>query len=680
MPIIHIVGLIYFFTPIIVISIYFFPFIFPKVLFFSILTQISLVVFLIYFLAKKRNFSLKIKFSVFLFLTFYTGLFISSIFGVDFYYSIWGTVERMEGLIFLINLVFLYFLLSYALENKKNSREILLRYFLFGAFLTFIYTILEITGSPVVVEGKTIFSSSLGNSALYASYLLFVFWFSILGIKLEKNKYFVYFYILILALCIDFIFLAERRATILGVLGSLFLFFIIYSFLTQKKNLKLIIRLGALLIIIGGFAVFAFRDSKFVKQFPGVNRLASISFEDKTTASRILSFKISIDGFKKRPIFGWGSNNFYIVYNKFYDARNLTNDPQFFDKPHNKYIEILVENGIFGFFLYFIFIIYLLKILIKKIDLEKAIILSGFIGYLIQNTFIFDTPSTYVSSVLLFSFISYYDNKYYEKKIKIKQAAPFLYVIFLVIILYIIVLVRIEKQNRFSIKMMKDLYSFKLDSFVKELDLFSKMNPFFKREIFINLSLDHLNILEQKGRKDLLLRIYEAVYKEMKKDFEKKPNNYRFGIKFLQILNKLTELEKQKYKDEFLKYYEIVKDLSPSRPEAYYEIGRFYYIMGDFKTAEQNYKYAISLNPKYPKSLWLYGVFLYMTNNYKKSSEYIEKALEFGYNYRNPLKLKLIIDIFEKAGKNDFVEFYKKKAKEFFPKIYDEIINRVPKS
>ncbi len=48
---------------------------------------------------------------------------------------------------------------------------------------------------------------------------------------------------------------------------------------------------------------------------------------DGTFTSRILNIKMSLDGFKARPILGWGQDNYFYVFSKYNDPRMYAQEP-----------------------------------------------------------------------------------------------------------------------------------------------------------------------------------------------------------------------------------------------------------------------------------------------------------------------------------------------------------------
>src|SRR5680860_1683273 len=84
------------FTPFLVDTASYFPFIIAKATAFRLIVEAMLVIWVLW-LVKKRNFQLQLSPLAKAILIFGVIIFISALFGVDFYYSLFSGNERMEG-------------------------------------------------------------------------------------------------------------------------------------------------------------------------------------------------------------------------------------------------------------------------------------------------------------------------------------------------------------------------------------------------------------------------------------------------------------------------------------------------------------------------------------------------------------------------------------------------------
>jgi len=158
------------------------------------------------------------------------------------------------------------------------------------------------------------FSGSIGNSSYVAAHLLFVIYFSAHllfsggGSFKNKRKLLIAGSILFFGV---FFFLAATRGAFIGLGASVMagLFYLIYTKKALRKKLLLIIL--ALTLITG--TGFYFRDNPVVKKIPA-SRIFDISFSTETFRDRTIVWSMAWNGFKDRPIFGWGQENFPEVF------------------------------------------------------------------------------------------------------------------------------------------------------------------------------------------------------------------------------------------------------------------------------------------------------------------------------------------------------------------------------
>ena len=104
-----------------------------------------------------------------------------------------------------------------------------------------------------------------------------------------------------------------------------------------------------MIIVIAGF--WSLKTTDFINKNAVLGRFARISLTETTTESRLTIWKMSWQGFKEKPVFGWGQENFNLVFNKYYEPILYKQEP-WFDRAHNVFFDRLTTNGIFGLLSY----------------------------------------------------------------------------------------------------------------------------------------------------------------------------------------------------------------------------------------------------------------------------------------------------------------------------------------
>lgn len=429
-------------------------------------------------------------YSAFLFI-----LLLADIFSVNPLRSFFSNFERMEGFISHAHL-FLYFLMLITLFKDKiylskykvilfisNIPVILLGLLqLLGLsefypmkYLPALRDAIHKLFSPS--QGGNQLDSSLGNStylAIYTVFFIFLFFITYLEENKKKSKN-SWIYILMIVLNAIVFFYTQTRGAQVGFAIGVFVSVVIVYFGGKKyKELKTARKISLAIIalaVLGYIGLISFSSSSFIQNSSTLNRLSKVSsfanpislpnklgeikkelysststYEsllsisgDGTFTSRLINIKMSLDGFKERPILGWGQDNYFYVFAKYNDARMYSQEP-WFDRTHNVFMDWLIAGGILGLLAYLALYISAIWMLWSKKDgkkyntssefTERALLTGLLISYFIHNIFVFDNLISYILFFIVLAYISIrfngqgnnvVDNKYDEKEAKRKK-------------------------------------------------------------------------------------------------------------------------------------------------------------------------------------------------------------------------------------------------------------------
>lgn len=461
-----------------------FPFIVGKYAWFRTSVDLALIFFLLgllFYQYKSAEISINqrlsqiLKSPLVIAVTIFVAIFlIACFFGVDPETSFWSNFERGEGGLQILHL-YIFFLLLLILFREDSDWYKLFTFSLLAGLLMVLYGIgaslkyadAEITirydpegameqiltgrGGPLYQTFKTFIGSrfnepgfrlsgSIGNPAYVSAYAIFMlFYASYLLIAKYKNRYRSWgaiFLYLTIAIFISAFILSATRGAFIGLIAAIIAFaaFYIYSHRTARK--WVVGGLLSLILIIG--ALVYFQNTPFVKAIPG-SRIFDISFATKTFQDRMTMWKAAIDGFKERPILGWGPENFLRVFAHNFNPAYF--DPAkgfgaWFDRAHSIYFDYLAETGMSGFLSYFgIFAVFYWQLLKKtrintdekRIDVDKnrnrnirinqpdqyksvfanALLFSLPVAYLVQGAVLFDVLPIYYNNFLFLAFAGY---------------------------------------------------------------------------------------------------------------------------------------------------------------------------------------------------------------------------------------------------------------------------------
>lgn len=457
-----------------------FPFIVGKYVFFRTTASLALIFFLLGLFVQDKSRDIErrslavfkqplvIAVSVFVAIFVFAGFF-----GVDPSWSFWSNFERGEGGLQMLYLG-IFFLLTAILFDENDWRR-MLAMFVIAAVLMIFYgigsilkyvdagtTTIEQNGvSMEVLSGnggpffktfkgfigassanftKDRFIGSIGNSSYAAVYLVFALFFSAY-LLIDKYRHHLksagaLSLMAAMALFLAFFFLAATRGAFIGLIGA-GLVSLIYLGVAVKKWRKRFALAGIVILFAVGSSIY-FRDSSFVKSLPG-SRIFDISFQTENFQNRMEIWRMAFDGFKERPILGWGPENFTYVFDRHYNVEHFHYKAEgfgaWYDRAHNVFLDYLVQAGLLGLlsfvgiFAVFYWRLFQVARTEKNQNADKRkphyVHIAGkamslwqgalffFIpfAYLIQGMVLFDILPTYINFFLFLAFANY---KFYK--------------------------------------------------------------------------------------------------------------------------------------------------------------------------------------------------------------------------------------------------------------------------
>jgi tetratricopeptide (TPR) repeat protein len=333
--------------------------------------------------------------SVALFMLAYT---MSALFAVNRVKAFWGDVERAEGVVGMVSF-FGAFLLMALLWDERWWKWWFRAGIGVGVVL-FVHALIQAIG------GINRPGSWLGNPIYLAVFFLFMLCAGIVLVAQEKRGS-VWRVVVLGAIPVALVgmLLTETRGVVAGILAALA---VLGVWMASKKDVGAKIkRMGITmlgLLVLGTGLFVTTHNAIFWQNVPGVDRLAKFSLQDTTLNTRLLSTKISWDAINpanvgvKKFLVGWGPENFSVAYNTYYDPTFFSYETQWFDRAHNKLMDVWVMNGTLGLVAYLlvggIFFVVVVK-RVKNPIYQGALLFFG-VAYFVQNLFVFDAVATYI--------------------------------------------------------------------------------------------------------------------------------------------------------------------------------------------------------------------------------------------------------------------------------------------
>ncbi len=603
------------FLAFIVSSSMFFPFITGKNFSFRIITEVMTALWLVLMLFDARY---KPKKSwVLAMLAIFVGVVaLSSIFGENFYRSFWSNYERMEGLVTYLHLLAYFLVLAGTMKTEKIWNW-LFHTALFASVIIAFYAIFQLFGILQTHQGSRL-DATLGNASYLAVYMAFhIFLALALFYRAKDFRKWIYFSVSILESFI--LYHTATRGAILGLIGGLLISWLLIAIFSSSKKSKLahISLLAGMAVIIGGFLFF--KTTAFVKNSPVLTRFAGISLTEGTTESRLTIWKMSWRGFKEKPIFGWGQENFNLVFNKYYEPILYKQEP-WFDRAHNVFFDRLTTNGIFGLLSYLGLLgaaLYYLWAKRKKTGLsveDSAMFGSMFLAYFFNNLFVFDNL---ISLILFATFLAYVSfrsktneflavkppiggltakNDYGKAVYAVIIGAAFIFIIYAVNIPGIL-------ASKTILNAFKAAGTGNAPGAFAEFQKAISYNSFGSMEAREHLSSFAMQVYGNPNfDKEFKDKVANYAIDELKKQNEQYPNDIREMIFLAAVYNKT-----QKY-DEAISLLNKAIEVAPKKQQLYFELGTSYLNKGDYENGLATLKKSFDLDQTNGEARRIYAV------------------------------------------------------------------------
>ena len=454
----------------------FFPFIGGKNYFYRAIIELAFIFFLLWWafeapageiLARmKRLFKQPLFLAVSLFFVMFM---LATVFAFDSHAAFWSNYERGEGGFQMLHYYGFFFLAVLLFDQKKDWQWMFwaslaagVGMILYGiaAAIDFAPMWRDLLrpgqappfnfigpyfpgGAPIkeTLIGRLFessrFQGSLGNPAYVAPYLMFsIFYLLWLWISEHKRTLFKNIsYGALAAFFLVFFFASQTRGAFVGLVAAIFVFLAVLAIKNRVWRKWLILLIAVLAVLLGTLA--SYRHTDFVKKLPASrlldvcifdgsfqsaffrgdwNRALSICSSERTFQTRLWTWNSAWQGFKDRPILGWGPENFSAVFDKYFDPRHfIVGQPSetWFDYAHSVIFDYLSETGILGLLSYLaVFGVFYWEWFRKKFNSGNGMLLFALmaaipVGYLVQGLALFNVLPIYINLFLLLAFACY---------------------------------------------------------------------------------------------------------------------------------------------------------------------------------------------------------------------------------------------------------------------------------
>ncbi|OGE80365.1 MAG: hypothetical protein A2826_02825 [Candidatus Doudnabacteria bacterium RIFCSPHIGHO2_01_FULL_43_23] len=685
---------------------FFFPFVTSKAFAFRIIVEIMLLAF--FFLAftnpdfrLKRN-PLVVIFSLFIFVAF-----VSSLIGQNFYGSFWGDMERSDGLFLLLHLLaYLIILLSVFREAKTWHKlfdislgvAVLISFFAIAQILQ-LDNVLATSGSRA--------DATFGNPSFLAGYMIFQIAIAAILFIVRRSKVARIYYAGVAVLFTWVILATQTRGAILGLLAGIVAATLILAWTKRDNKTIKYSSLGVffmIVVVVGGLMLA--RSQSFVQDSEILRKMTTFSLSDRTIETRLVTWQAAWEGWKEKPLLGFGLENFNLVFDKNFPPIIYEDEGSvvWFDRAHNVIFDRGVTTGFIGLLLFLSFLFYPAYYLFRYTlrDPENrniAIILIALsIAYFIQDLFVFETITTYIS---LFFILSYIGALYLPKK----ETSSFfskdlfwkivfgVYVIGLLPLLWFGTLAPASANRAVAEALRSNPNEDSLEVILERFDRAKQKGTYVQKEFRIQFAEFIVNNLGNAGPvNQAVMPIVLDVEEVLKKQIEEYPEDtksYLLAMRYYNAMRQAVPGEEIERLDRALEMYPKLEELSPTRPPVPQEAGYTYrflyeeYILKGkpsdaqdaLEKSEQYFSQAIELNPAVVESyINLFSLYL-KSQQADKAQALIQEAQERAPKFFNTQYLNRLLEVSKNNQNIEWILFFSKKIVEKNPTSVEAMID-----
>lgn len=617
---------------------------------------------------------------------------LSTIFSKDPRFSFFNSPDRAGGSLSL--LFYFVFSLFLAIFLNDNIFKKLWNIAFVAAFLASLLAIvqsLNLLKDIFVSYGGTGVPSFLGNSTFLAIYMLFMaLWALVLLIKEPHRKkkilYGILFFLFLLT-----IFISGSRATYLALVLSLFFFLFFFptkkiasafsdqdqriiteipketkrgivafsnNMLSKFTQLPLVRKIKTLKIIAGSLLLFAVILVLLFNLIPGLgesnrvfnilaDRLSIATIAKDLFGTRLAVWQITWKAIQDKPWFGWGPENFYIGFEKYYEPTIPDFQKLWWDRPHNLFLDIFVNYGVFALISYLAFwgtVFWSLQRYKKRASDEKNVLAAHglqtmFIGYLLIQFFNFDSFPTYLTLFFFIGYTFYLLSSEKEQHVvlsfnlpsPIKNIGLGVFSILLILFLFFWHLAPLYNNERIIHAKNISNNPKKCEQALETMDLVQRHAGIIRA----HSALIYSDVIKRCATGNNEVEYARKGFEALQQASIYQPYYTRTWIFMGSFKNVLAAREensatKNALLEEARGYFKKALELSPKRQEIYVEMEKSYLVAEDYQSMKNLAQYCIAIDQSQGVCYWYFGIAEIFMGDQAPGKLHIDEALAKG--------------------------------------------------
>jgi len=596
--------------------------------------------------------------------------------------SFWGNLERMEGVFGILHGILLFLIASGTFIRKEDW----IRFFQVSLIVSFAVTWYALAQMYPSFRFFSVYEikpvqpgSTLGHHSFVATYAIFQIFFAACLIAMEQTTWRKLLAAGALVLNVILLSLTAVRGAQIGMLVAAAVGIVLAAVYVVKDLKARVALFASLLIVIAFFTVIlSLKDSPLLKKFPyALQRMALISPDAAMAKTRLIALGVSWEGFKERPILGWGQENFKVAYNRHFDPEYLYHEGAWFDRAHNKIAEVAVQTGAIGLIAYLSIFLFGLRGLMRFMRtrdssterlLAVCVIMLGS-AYFVQNLFLFDMSTSYLmffSSLAFVAFLLNEDERVMELKDPKKSKTSGRTMVALpgrmllagggILTVCLVVYANwipytTARLGRTALEATNPAQA--MTMFEQAMESGGFPGP--------EATASMMEALTGSGRSKH--KEWANVVQRIEDQFSTVASEESADPRILILLGKLCNDRGLTDPTYLAKAEQVLGNaiaLAPARPEGYQELGVTYLLRGEGERGTKLFREALALNELNARARWALGLALASQKKFEEAMVELEKALSGGYNWDNPADIENLTFVYSSMNLTDrLVQLYK---------------------
>lgn len=289
---------------------------------------------------------------------------ISSFWSIDISYSVMRNITIYQVIILMI--------VAYNLLTTREDLDNIIQCLFWGGFLMCLYAIVYYGPGEIIhrMQVGLRVGDEINQENGFGIYCVISYLIGMFNVVYKKKN----MYIAPTLICLILSFASgSRRSLLVLIVVTALLFAMKDGKIKISKTFIYAVLLFIVIFILSKLEMF---ENLFVRFTALLDSLSEDQVKvDNSFATRKEMIAIGLENFIKKPVFGYGTAQYGVLFATKYGAYRVS---------HNNFIELLVNYGLVGFFIYYSGIVFCIKNLLSGFRRSESIAVIIFLVYCVE--------------------------------------------------------------------------------------------------------------------------------------------------------------------------------------------------------------------------------------------------------------------------------------------------------